>query len=72
MIDPLDFGKAVCEALGLDAERVARITLHIDAKDFPVARITQYVDHHGVDGVVAETRRYRLTPIEPEPQAVAE
>lgn len=57
--------KAVCEALGLDAEQVARIALHIDAEDFPVARITQYVDYHGVDGVLlrlAATGSHRSSP----------
>ncbi len=58
---PLDAGRELCEALGLDANRVQSIVIRWTATDVPRARVT-LVDLDGRD-VVRTIGRYRLEPL---------
>lgn len=58
---PLDSGRELCEALGLDANRVESIVIRWTASDLPRARVT-LVDVDGSD-VIRTIGRYRLEPI---------
>jgi len=59
--NPLDSGRELCEALGLDPNRVQSIVIRWTATDSPRARVT-LVDFDGAE-VVRTIGRYRLTPI---------
>ena len=58
---PMDSGRELCEALGLDANRVTSIVLRWTASDVPRVRVT-LVDLDGTD-IVRTIGRYRLEPI---------
>ncbi len=58
---PLDAGRELCEALGIDPNRVQSIVIRWTASDLPRARVT-LVDVDGAD-VIRTIGRYRLEPI---------
>jgi hypothetical protein len=60
-MSPLESGQALCEALGLDPNRVQTIVLRWHVGDFPRARVT-LIDFDGAE-VVRTVARYRLEPI---------
>lgn len=62
---PLDSGRELCEALGLDPNVVQTIVVRWTASDVPRARVSMVAMDD--DGEVVRTLgRYRLVPIEPE------
>lgn len=61
---PLDAGRELCEALGLDPNRVQSIVIRWTASDLPRARVT-LIDVDGQD-VIRTIGRYRLE-VEPPP-----
>lgn len=69
---PLDSGRELCEALGLDPTVVQSIVIRWTASDLPRARVTM-VDFDG-DRVVRTVGRCRLEPITPkrEPRTLAD
>lgn len=60
-MNPNESGRELCEALGLDPNRVTTIVLRWHVGDFPRARVT-LVDVDGAD-VIRTIGRYRLEPL---------
>lgn len=60
-MSPLDSGRELCEALGLDPNRVQSIVIRWTGCDPPRVRVT-LVDVDGSD-VIRTIGRYRLEPI---------
>lgn len=52
---------AICEALGLNPETVADLTIHVRPGHYPDARVTHFIPTDGQ--LVRELHNYKLTPI---------
>ena len=59
-----DIGTRLCEALGLDPEKVTRIGLDFPCGDVATATVSLVPDAYEVDGVVETIKRFELHPIE--------
>lgn len=64
MTDIRQINIALCEALGIDAEKVSKVTLNIGANEVPTVEVTHLMLDAPVD-LIHELRRYELKLIDP-------
>ena len=55
-----DFGKRICEALGLDPSHTQDITLHVPLEGFVTVAVRQVVDEHVGESLISELVEYNL------------
>ncbi len=55
--NPRQFGKALCEAVGIDPSNVGSVTLRADARGLPVLTIERYVDDDTAGKVLEVLKR---------------
>ncbi len=55
-----EFGKQMCDALGLNAHKVKRITLEISANEEPTLTWEEFVPDGSMDNIVAVVRRAKF------------
>lgn len=71
MTDIRQINIALCEALGIDAEKVSKVTLNIGANEVPTVEVTHLMLDAPVD-LIHELRRYELKLIDPSPEQLEE
>lgn len=62
-------GQNICDALGLDASRISRLELVMEAREMPVLKITRLLWGNDCGSVGDVLEQYQLIPIESAQQA---
>lgn len=53
------FGKKLCEALGIDPHRVRSITLHVEPDEIVFATVQRFVEEDEADAVIRLIEEHR-------------
>lgn len=60
IVHPQKFGTALCNAIGIDANGVARITIDVEPGSVPTIDVTVVTDQIVADEIVTELHRYDI------------
>lgn len=55
-----EINTAICEALGIDASDVSRLTLELNAADWPTVTVIRHADDFDVESFARVTERFEL------------
>ena len=55
-------GQAICQVLGLDGNRISKMTIELDPKEVASIQIVRFLSQSDAEGIVEAISKYTLEP----------